>query len=61
MPTACDNTQDDPSPVDLAYDGDTPTPVDAFGYDRPAITDPNHPTDFTFVAAGTSTAARVRT
>ncbi|MBA3907566.1 MAG: N-methyl-L-tryptophan oxidase [Pseudonocardiales bacterium] len=41
--------------ADLACDGGTSTPIDAFRYDRPAITDPDYPTDFAFVAATTST------
>ena len=40
--------------ADFACDGDTATPVDAFRYDRPAITDPDYPTDFMFVAASTA-------
>lgn len=43
--------------ADLACDGGTATPIAAFRYDRPAITDPDHPADFTFAeATGTRTA-----
>jgi monomeric sarcosine oxidase len=41
--------------ADLACDGGTATPIDAFRYDRPAITDPDYPVDFTFVAATAAT------
>ncbi|WP_329543827.1 N-methyl-L-tryptophan oxidase [Streptomyces sp. NBC_01356] len=37
--------------ADLATKGDTDWPIEAFTVDRPAITDPDHPSDFRFAEA----------
>jgi sarcosine oxidase len=41
--------------ADLARDGGTERPIEAFRFDRPAITDPDYPPDFNFAGATAAT------